>query len=342
MKFKSFMIAATAMACVTFCSCRDDEEKEKEYLFFGSYTVNQPAMNIEEQESIIRTQLVAEGFSSDKLELTLMGEDSIAVVKQLDEKMKRVEKALKESSTQIIASVRVKGGEKDRINPDAKVSNIYSYYNGNFGLYTLTENVSCYPLLNSDTHSHADRFIRSIHSSNDTYYGQNAWSINYDVNDDAGGDYIYLVFDDGTQGEPITDVICVVCVNDLDDYTDCNRITFDGVEYYRPQGMGDLNKGAGGDYVYLFITHSTKNGNLRLTTGRGKYSPRLLRDACWVGHEDYNAERFLPTQKDSGYVWRVVQQYRLNVWNKTLNQEGEADLNNHAGGYYIKMQLPYI
>jgi len=94
------------------------------------------------------------------------------------------------------------------------------------------------------------------------YYGQYTkagWiGCDKDLNDGAGGHYIYLVFQQGNSGTPITDLYL---------YSGANpgpaTITYYGRTYYRvgvdgddefKNSGGDLNCGAEGNWIYLYYT----------------------------------------------------------------------------------------
>ena len=90
-------------------------------------------------------------------------------------------------------------------------------------------------------------------------YTNNGWiGCDKDLNDGAGGHYIYLVFQRGNSGTPITDLYL---------YSGANpgpaTITYYGRTYYRvgvdgddsfKNSGGDLNCGADGNWIYLYYT----------------------------------------------------------------------------------------
>ena len=118
--------------------------------------------------------------------------------------------------------------------------------------------------------------INEVHILKQTYEAQGWTCIDQDLNENAGGDYIYLLYkaeDTGlgygvNNGQYITDFYIK---------TGSGRpasISHEGRTYYPVPGGGndtfnnsscDLNRDAGGDYIYLFYTKDTFSDNRAIT-----------------------------------------------------------------------------
>lgn len=170
-----------------------------------------------------------------------------------------------------------------------------------------------------------------------------------DFNKDAHGDYIYPVFqtdgyDDNWVYQDrryITDIIAVYG----GDWSRAD-IVIDGRHYTR-ECSKDLNKGAGGEYIWFFSTRDYYDGRYLWVGGpKGDHNPcpcgcRAEADEWSLSGsaKSFNASDYLhQPYKDYKYdvVERVVQAYDLDG-----NHLGEAEFNKGAGGAYIKMIMAY-
>ncbi|MDD4164736.1 MAG: MAC/perforin domain-containing protein [Eubacteriales bacterium] len=123
--------------------------------------------------------------------------------------------------------------------------------------------------------------------------------INLDLNRSCGGDYIYVGYKTTNDSTKALTGICADYFNNANS----SNIKFDNCDYTIIPI--DLNKGAGGKYIYLYYTHDTKAGNP--ITG--------------IQYQDNN--RFENGNADGYEVVRC-----------TTDKQG-LDLNKESGGDYI-------
>ena len=97
-------------------------------------------------------------------------------------------------------------------------------------------------------------------------------AIKKDLNDGAGGDYIYLLYKTpnslGNSGTPITDIYIKTGKNPPADLILDGRtyhlVSYTGSADFE-ESKGDLNRGAGGDYIHLYYTREAMPGNTAIT-----------------------------------------------------------------------------
>ena len=127
------------------------------------------------------------------------------------------------------------------------------------GLKAQTEYVTDVYVIGSDYSS----TINDLYEKSFKPYG---WKrINYDLNKGAGGHYVNLLYMTGTDvAEAITDLYLWVGDNNTSE----KNFTFEGRTYTRSsyngdeeflRSKGDLNKGAEGDYIYVYYTKDNTN-----------------------------------------------------------------------------------
>ncbi len=79
-----------------------------------------------------------------------------------------------------------------------------------------------------------------------------------DFNDGAGGDYVYLYYTrDAEAGDPIRDIQIITqskkATQPYKGTYDGEEQTYEAVTYKNNNSIADFNKGAGGDYVYMYV-----------------------------------------------------------------------------------------
>jgi hypothetical protein len=117
--------------------------------------------------------------------------------------------------------------------------------------------------LEADTHYYTD--IMVVGSDDSDCYQRSGWKhIDQDLNDGAGGDYIYLLYKDDNSLTP-TNQITDFCLKSydswgdvLDEFTDDKGVRwtlapYDGGSHFK-SSKGDLNSNAGGASIYLYYT----------------------------------------------------------------------------------------
>ena len=88
-----------------------------------------------------------------------------------------------------------------------------------------------------------------------TEYRNKGWTvIDNDLNRNAGGWDVYIAYKTSSTANPETDYITDICASEKN----VNSFTFEGRTYYRSKTNsgfnGDMNRGAGGAYIYIYYT----------------------------------------------------------------------------------------
>lgn len=138
----------------------------------------------------------------------------------------------------------------------------------------------------------------------DAYKKEGYTRINKDLNEEAGGEYIYLWYKTTTdEAKALRDIRFT--------YGD-----FGDIPSFYTKNLHDLNAGAGGDYIYMWTTKQS-------TIGKPITGIKIL----------YGKNADMP----SGYKAAGV-----NYYKKGKNtRENAAELNHNAGGYYIYLGYTY-
>ena len=146
-------------------------------------------------------------------------------------------------------------------------------------------------------------------------YKNKGWIVvDKDLNRKAGGWDVYIAYKTSSTANPETGYITDICASDKN----VNSFTFEGRTYYRSatnSGFnGDLNRGAGGAYIYLYYTRDRKN---LLTYGDSK---RVITELSTTSSgEDNKAETGAISWRNSKY-------------------SGLCEVNKGAGGDDIYIQ----
>ena len=173
-----------------------------------------------------------------------------------------------------------------------------------------------------------------------------------DLNKGAGGDYVYLLYKTGTNpDEAITDVY--ITINEKN--THPATIVQGGRTYYQVQGGHDLNKGAGGYFIFLYYTTADFANGRKLTS--------LVVNGTYEGAEGFNGQGNSADLnyaiKDSDFLYLhayataprgIITDMMLigsgsrsefNALKQQYAAEGwwivDIDLNEGAGGNYINL-----
>lgn len=88
--------------------------------------------------------------------------------------------------------------------------------------------------------------------------------IDTDLNKDSGGDYIYFCIQRGKRENAITNIVCEVPPGKMDEATFVD--VHNGVKASYVRTGTDLNKGAGGKYLYLMYTRDPRYKPIRVMT----------------------------------------------------------------------------
>ena|GEM_PF-2793720 len=130
--------------------------------------------------------------------------------------------------------------------------------------------------------------------------------VDVDLNSGAGGKFIYLCYKKSTTGTPITDMF-------LDYYSKaqsvCTKnVTHNGFCANYTMLATDLNEGAGGKYIYLWITKDQKKSPIK----------------------EINA--FMDNKESTALAAATSNNWEVVRW---FNSSGGADVNKGAGGKFI-------
>lgn len=362
MKTFRFLALALLASAMGFVSCGDDEvgdEGNKTYVFSPKidFTLTDDNDAIEAQKSFIKQAFQSVGFAGENMTLELTGKDSAAVSNVLMDKMTLVEKSLQESPVDLLSYVGVRGIEKQYANADNDKAHPRSlWYSKNWAIAENGEDGSCDGLENDEDEY---QFVYNIRSNEFGSYWTMGWQIFHnddntgmfgtDTNAHNGGDYVYLFlymtdgkFKWNSSKTYITDVIAVYGGGEPETL-DVKR---DGVNltYHKLQGVVDLNRDAGGEYVWLYYTTASypKYDGYYLNSGAKDGSTGHKKYCCRMHYRDGNFamsnELQSPTVKDGHrIVERVVQAY--DTEGKHI---GELDTNNGSGTkHFIRMILTY-
>ena len=135
--------------------------------------------------------------------------------------------------------------------------------------------------------------------------------IDVDLNEDAGGDYVYLAY---KRIEKSRDALTDIMVYEGEKFEPSRRITIDGenVKYTLVEDI-DLNKDAGGKYLYLYATDSSKIGTPIMSLDIKDKIDSYLK--CGVervtvkrAENEQYADEYIDLNKDAGgdYLYMVM------------------------------------
>ena len=135
--------------------------------------------------------------------------------------------------------------------------------------------------------------------------------IDVDLNEDAGGDYVYLAY---KRIEKSRDALTDIMVYEGKKFEPSRRITIDGenVKYTLVEDI-DLNKDAGGKYLYLYATDSSKIGTPIMSLDIKDKIDSYLK--CGVervtvkrAENEQYADEYIDLNKDAGgdYLYMVM------------------------------------
>lgn len=365
---KSILALAVCAVAMGFVSCSDDDvnsaDGNKEYLFGVDcelYKVegDETGEVKDQQQKYLKDVFTTVGLVGETAyPLSISGKDSASVSKVLLEKMAYVEKAIADAPFEINVEVYVKGAEKSLVNSDAKEGNFLTlWYEKTFGTPSNDEgsrdgvyfrsphNHRCYVKWLRTTDSYFD--------SNGDYWTKIATDLNLDVrvNLFVWAPSIYLILEHSGfrssnnyvwepqyENDYITDVIAVIGGGEP------QELTINGRLYKKENQVCDLNKGGGGEYIWLYACREKyKESDGRtyyLTTGSVTDSPDRGTRVARKRLEDFDANKYVDkSYVDKGHkiVERVVVMYDKNG-NFVSSQ---AEFNKGADGQWIKMIFAY-
>lgn len=361
-RFVSFL-CLPAIFCLALSSC-DKDYQNVEYVFNASIRIEKPQENYEQQVQTLTDILGTVGLKVNEFSLPLVGRDSAEVSGMLKEKMELVNNAVAASSVNIVGDVEVKGMEAKYLGVDNDRNySIGSWYSESYGgsLSIFDDKPKLEPLCPQywfSTNENCYHWVKSLRTASDDISGGSYTSIDLDMNRDAGGDYIYLVFDyfgsnkdteveaiygaNGREDELITDVIAVFSNQN----NPPSSLTIGGRYYTRATGVCDLNAGCGPNspWIWLYVSHTNASEHgwdeqYLITGGEHNLGCFALYDNGWVSHTDFKASDYLPeTYHSFGrfFNYRVVQMYDIYG-----NHYGEADFNKGIDSNFIKLVLVY-
>ncbi len=131
----------------------------------------------------------------------------------------------------------------------------------------------------------------------------------FDLNSDAGGRYIQLLWKTGKyRSDAITDIVAYSKKNPP------SSLTVNGCTYYLGCNGLDFNKGAGGKYIYLFYTRDPRAGDP-------------------IGDILVNESKYT-----SGYDGVKEIKKKSGVWKK----QSTYDMNDDAGGDYVYIHMKRV
>ena len=227
---------------------------------------------------------------------------------------------------------------------------------------TRTILLSLFALLSFVQGAKADGYVTDIMtiaggSSNikDPYLKQGWKYAGFDLNSGAGGDFVYLLYktsgDNGSSGTPVTDVYLMI---KIDDSFHNQTLKQGGRTYHLVDGGHDLNKGAGGDYIYLYYTKEPFANGRKVTNiivdeneegaegKNGNNNPADLNSGVSTGTRPY---LHVTATRDRGYITDVMligggPNTIADLRNTYLEQGwwvNYQDLNEDAGGPFINL-----
>lgn len=307
----------------TGCEQKEPDSGLNEYALCIKYEIDKTHKDSETLRSKIEAALLSIGFQSQAYETALKG-DKVAVTAQVTAKMQAVETAIKECRSDCYVKVTVSGILKKDL--EEQNNNIVRFYRYTSGVRKVSENME--GLYNCT--GHIGRWVKCLKSDEGYYYdeeGDYFTQCGFDMNQGADGEDLYLMLEhSGKNGDNsnafeweeqfadtyLTDVIAIYGGNEP------TSIVIDGRTYYKQTQVRDLNRGSGGNYIYLYGTTDPVKGfeGYYLNTGGlldekfGDYQCRMLSSDSEFDAEAYRNEPF--TWGAHRFVERVVQAYNTD------------------------------
>lgn len=343
--FSFAMLACLAAAVCTGCKPTNAPDNgEKEYVFYADYqlTNKSDSTTWEAQKAAIEKALKAEGVTTDDAGFVLKGKDSAAVSIVLAEKMKRIESELQDAPVAVNTKIFVFGTEKQYFYADNDKEHPKCRW---YCLEMGTPQNSHWDDTSDTVHGYATyRFCDSIWAFVNGIPEKitpplDSWNfyLPYNLNETVGGAKIRLLFryssntEWGTSDAKYTDVIAVYGGGEP------KTLRVNGRNYYKLKDIPDLNKGAGGDYIWLYATKDYYDGYYLF----GTYCKAAYSDCSWwqSSYDNFNPWKYATNSYTRGShrcVERVVQRYTTSGVH-----QGNAEFNCCAGGNHIYLILSY-
>lgn len=346
--FSFAMLACLVAAACTGCQPTNAPDGEKEYMFRADYqlTNKSDSTTWEAQSTTIEKAFKAEGVTTDSVGFVLKGKDSASVSIVLAEKMTRIKGELQNAAVDVNALLMVYGTEKQYYYADDDKEHARRmWYISAVGTPENEETSECKGTSTQDgvNYRFCDRLMAlNVHLAYVTMQWKSEfYVINYDLNSYTDDQPIYLFLhyssksEWGTSDAKYTDVIAVYDKEGKEP-TD-NKLRINGRTYYRLTECCDLNKTAGGDWIWLYATTDYYDGYYLF----GKYCKAAYSeyDWSWESFKNFDPWKHVTRSYTVGShqcVERVVQRY-----NRFGLHEGNAEVNCCAGGNHIYLILSY-
>ena len=338
---KHFLLAVLAAATLSlgFTACSDDDANIAEN-YSETYTMhfseNSNDAEEEEIESILSAyyEVLGLGDSSEEESITVTGADSASCVKKFLDLMATAESSLASKTWSTAYSVTGSDSHHTRV------------YDKTYGAYADND-VDVY-VVDAFGTTNTYKYVKEldVDEFGNYFTAHYYFTTHYcsdDLNRDAGGDYVYMAAE-GTNN--INEAVTGAFVLSSEFGDPVESLTYHGI-VYNLASHTDLNRKAGGSYLYLYTTRDkATNEALRYdglrtcfaghnpTNGYSSYIPMTLTNA--EGKYDVVGDRaeFLPgtpCYTDRSQLDNITLRYRDDVLDYTQG----LDLNEKAGGAYI-------
>lgn len=344
-----YLLLALCIGAVVMTSCKPKNGvSETEYQVIAklhSYNSNLDQKVASEEQQKLLTLLKDNGYECGK-RVTVKTADKAKMVADLKELAKKVSHEAGEVKG--FYRLEMTGIESQYADLNDKAHPWEVYENLSFGKQPDDDDVSedwfAYKDFVYYAIVYADSWVKSVNVLG--FWDRvdaNGFATKEDLNDGAGGDFIYMqLMTDGYENSDnwveshrndyITDLIVIYGGGQPE------SIVIDG-RTYRQEVSKDFNKGAHGEYVYLYATRDYYDGRY-LWIG-GEYHDDSGNRGCryFSDDEDFDASPYCREPWNAnGYdiVERIIPAYDTNG-----NYKEQANFNKDTKGYPIKMVMSY-
>lgn len=349
MKHYFYLFLALCMGAVVMTSCKPKNGvSETEYQVIAklhSYNSNLDQKVASEEQQKLLTLLKDNGYECGK-RVTVKTADKAKMVADLKELAKKVRHEAGEVKGYY--SLEMTGIESQYADLNDKAHPWEVYENLSFGKQPDEDEAIPYSFAYKDciayTVTDVNAWVKSVNtlgfwdSADD-----NGFYADMDLNSGAGGDFIYMqLLTDGYEKSDnwvedhrkdyITDLIIIYGGGQPD------SIVIDG-RTYRQEVSKDFNKGAHGEYVYLYATRDYYDGRY-LWVGSMYNDDCGQRNCCaYYEDKDFDISQYCHEPWNAnGYdiVQRIIPAYDTNG-----NYKEQANFNKDTDGWTIKMFMCY-
>lgn len=374
MKAAFYSLAILLMATAGLSACSDDDSNDKGNL--KEYAL-QVKFNLEPNDSTVVTQLdkaiesamraiglnvsrpddltssQSDDLADSQSYLYLAARDSADAAPKIQEMGKKLKDVLYDNASYMYGDVSIMAIEKQQLETvDSKQYHWSRWYKVN---YPAAENSiwgswldRLYFVYSLQLCNYRNIFARRGAPQDDMNNDTEHWCYTFrhryavDLNDGAGGSYLYLVVRGVTKAthptygkQLITDVVMLNTGGDSN-YPKSVNITKDGVSrcyypvftYYGGSGptKNDLNNGAGGPYLWMYYTTDPRDGWVLVNKDSDKWYTQVTREK--KGQED------------------GVSHYYMHAYKKNASGEwadyGTADMNEGTDGDKLMLALAFL